>query len=269
MKRILLRVAYDGTDFHGWQIQPGVRTVEGELNNAITELTGTVTEVTGASRTDAGVHAMGNVAVFDTDSPIPAEKFAQALNTYLPEDVKVRSSTEVPADFHPRKVSCRKVYEYRILCDRMPDPLKRRDFWQYPGNLDVEKMKKAASYLVGTNDYAAFCSVHTQAESTVRTVFFIDILEEKRSNENPQGKGFTCGESGITQSREIAIRICGNGFLYNMVRIIAGTLAEVGAGKHEPEWVLEAQKSADRTKSGPTAPPQGLTLLGIDYGNNV
>ena len=249
MKRILLRVAYDGTDFHGWQFQPGVRTVEGELNNAITLLTGKETEVTGASRTDAGVHAMGNVAVFDTEATVPPERFAQALNTYLPEDVKARSSEEVPADFHPRKVRCRKVYEYRIYCDRMPDPLRRRECWQVPVKMDVDKMRKAASYLVGTNDFAGFCSVHTQAESTVRTIYSIDITEGAPADGGQQ----------------IAIRICGNGFLYNMVRIIAGTLAEVGSGRHEPEWVLEALKSADRTKSGPTAPPQGLTLCEISY----
>ncbi len=249
MRRILIKVAYDGTDFHGWQLQPGVRTVESELNAAIKALTGEEIAVTGASRTDAGVHSMGNVAVFDTESTIPADRFCPALNTYLPEDVKVTESFEVKPDFHPRKVNCRKTYEYRILCSRVPDPLRRRNTWQIPYALDVGKMQEAAKYLIGEHDFASFCCVRTQAESTVRTVFDIEVT----------------GKDNTAASKEITIRVTGNGFLYNMVRIIAGTLVEVGAGKKEPEWVKEALEKADRTEGGPTAPPQGLVLKEIIY----
>ena len=244
MKRILLRVAYDGTDFHGWQVQPGVRTVEGELSRTLSELTKEEITVIGASRTDAGVHALGNIAVFDTDSTIPPERFSYALNTLLPEDVKVVCSKEVAEDFHPRKVNCRKIYEYRISLGEFPNPLLRRNSWYVPYSLDTEAMNSAAQVLVGEHDFAGFCSVHTQAESTVRTVYSIDV--------EPVGG-------------EIVIRICGNGFLYNMVRIIAGTLVEVGSGKRDEAWVREALESADRTKSGPTAHPQGLTLVEILY----
>ena len=246
MRRILIRAAYDGTDFHGWQFQPGVRTVEGELNRAIKELTGEETQVIGASRTDAGVHALGNVAVFDTESAIPADRFGIALNTKLPEDVKVVASEEVPEDFHPRRVSVKKTYEYRIYNSDIPNPLKRREFWTVPYKLDLDKMRAAASYLVGTHDFATFCSVHTQAESTVRTIFSIEIIGSKEDD-------------------EIKIVVTGNGFLYNMIRIIAGTLVEVGRGSHESEWVDEILKGTDRTLGGPTAPPQGLILREIVF----
>ena len=240
----MIRVAYDGTDFHGWQYQPETRTVEGELNRAIKELTGEEIRVIGASRTDAGVHALGNVAVFDTDSTIPPERFFIALNTKLPEDVKVVSSRETDMDFHPRKTEVRKTYEYRIYNSDIPNPLKRRDYWTVPYKLDIEKMREAAAYLVGTHDFAGYASVHTQAETTVRTVYSIEVQRD--------------GE-------EISVLVKGSGFLYNMVRIIAGTLTEVGCGNHEPEWVKLALDACDRTLSGPTAPPQGLTLKEIKY----
>ena len=244
MKRVFLTVSYDGTDFHGWQVQPGVRTVEGELNKALSELTKEEITVIGASRTDAGVHAAGNVAVFDTASSIPPERFREAVNTYLPEDVKVTASKEVAADFHPRKCDCTKTYEYRIYNSAVPDPLRRRYTWDYPRPLDEGKMQEAANFLVGTHDFAGYASVHTQAETTVRTVYSIEVKRE---------------------GDEIALLVKGSGFLYNMVRIIAGTLTEVGVGNREPEWVKLALDSCDRTLGGPTAPPQGLKLVEIEY----
>ena len=244
MKRVMLTVAYDGTDFHGWQVQPGVRTVEGELNRALSELTGEDIVVIGASRTDAGVHAKGNVAVFDTASTIPPERFAPAVNTHLPDDVKVVASKEVAEDFHPRKCDCVKTYEYRIYNSPVPDPLKRRNTWDYPRALDTDLMQKAANYLVGTHDFAGYASVHTQAETTVRTVYSIDVQRVED---------------------EIRILVKGGGFLYNMVRIIAGTLTEVGNGSHEPEWVKLALDRCDRTLGGPTAPPEGLCLKEIVF----
>ena len=245
MSRVLLKVAYDGTAFHGWQVQPGVRTVEGELNRALSELTKEEITVIGASRTDAGVHALGNVAVFDTACTIPPDRFSYALNTLLPEDVKVVASKEVAADWHPRKTACRKTYEYRIHTGEFDNPLKRRNSWHVPYALDVAKMQEAARYLVGEHDFVSFCSVHTQAESTVRTIYSVEVR--------------------IIGGDDILIRITGNGFLYNMVRIITGSLVEVGAGKRSPEWTKQVLESRDRTKGGPTAPPQGLLLREIVY----
>ena len=243
MSRIMICVAYDGTDFHGWQLQPNARTVEGELNKAISELLGEGVQVIGASRTDAGVHAMGNLAVFDTQSRIPAEKFAYALNCKLPSDVKVQKSVEVANDFHPRKCSSVKTYEYHIDCGEFPMPVYNR-FAYYTYHIpDVERMREAAKYIVGEHDFKSFCSVHTQAETTVRTVYSVDVEQN---------------------GREIVIRVKGNGFLYNMVRIIAGTLLEAGTGKYEPSkvgWMIE---QCDRTVAGPTLPPEGLRLCGIE-----
>lgn len=240
----MLRVSYDGTDFHGWQLQQESRTVESELNRAITEVTGEKTEVIGASRTDAGVHAKGNVAVFDTNSTIPGDKFMYAVNNCLPEDVAVTESLEVCEDFHPRHCDCVKTYEYRIYEAQVNNPLKRRNALRVPYKLDTDKMAEAAKYLVGEHDFKSFCSVHTQAKTTVRTVYEVSVEREKD---------------------EILITVKGGGFLYNMVRIIAGTLIEVGRGKIAPERVAQILDSTDRTVAGPTAEPQGLTLARIEY----
>ena len=216
MKRVKLVVAYDGTDFRGWQLQPKVRTVEGELNRALSGLLREEIQVTGASRTDSGVHALCNVAVFDTGSPIPPAKLSWALNQRLPEDVRVQDSCEVAADFHPRRCPSRKTYEYRILNSRFPLPTRRRyaHFTYVP--LNVEKMRQAAAYLVGEHDFASFCAAASTAETTVRTIHALSVERE--------------GE-------EILIRVCGSGFLYNMVRIVAGTLMEAGRGHIEP-WQM-------------------------------
>ena len=244
MKRIFLRVAYDGTDFVGWQIQNEGRTVEGELNKAINALTGETIEVIGASRTDSGVHAKGNVAVFDTESTVPADRFMYALNSLLPEDVSVVESKEVADDFHPRHCTSIKTYEYRIFVSRINDPLKRRYAYRFPTDLDVNRMDEAAKYLIGEHDFKSFCSVKTQAETTVRKIYTADVFHD---------------------GDDIVIRVSGAGFLYNMVRIIAGSLMEVGGGKHEPEHIKEVLDNTDRTLAGPTAEPQGLTLINIAF----
>lgn len=244
IKRILLVVAYDGTAYHGWQLQPDALTVEAVLNEALTGLLGEKTEVIGASRTDAGVHAYGNVAVFDTDSRIPPEKFSYALNQRLPEDVKIQKSFQVPEDFHPRKTNCVKTYEYRICNREFPLPTKRRySYFQY-GHLDLEKMRDGAKYFVGTHDFTSFCSVNTTVEDKVRTITNMEIVKEEP---------------------DIVIRIQGTGFLYNMVRIIVGTLLEVGKGMRTPESVKDTLEKMDRQAAGPTAPPMGLTLVEIRY----
>ncbi|MCR5526144.1 MAG: tRNA pseudouridine(38-40) synthase TruA [Lachnospiraceae bacterium] len=242
MKRVLLKVAYDGTNYHGWQVQDGSATIESELNRAINEITHEQIEVSGASRTDAGVHARGNLAVFDTNARMPAEKFSYALNTRLPEDIRVVESSEVSMEFHPRFVDTEKTYMYRICNAEFPDPLKRLyTFFSYT-KYDVDKMQKAAEYLTGEHDFKSFASIHTQAKTTVREITGIKV--ERADN-------------------EIQITVKGYGFLYNMVRIIAGTLLEIGAGKYAPESIKDILEACDRSKAGPTAPAQGLTLIEI------
>lgn len=244
MKRIMLTVAYDGTDYHGWQYQNNGKTIEGELNKALSSLLQKNIEVIGASRTDAGVHAMCNVAVFDTDAGIPAEKYSYALNQMLPDDIRIRKSQEVPADFHPRKTDTVKTYEYRIDCEEFADPLKTRYAYFNYVPLDASKMQEAAFHLIGTHDFKSFCSVNTTATTTVRTIFDIQVIRD-----------------GV----DIVVRITGNGFLYNMVRIIVGTLMDVGRGKYEPSKVKEILEATDRTAAGPTVPACGLMLKELRF----
>jgi tRNA pseudouridine38-40 synthase len=244
MKRIKLVVAYDGTCYNGWQIQPGQRTIEGELNQALSDLLGEDVHVIGASRTDSGVHALCNVAVFDTETRIPGEKISYALNQRLPEDIRIQKSEECSADFHPRHCESRKTYEYRIYRAEFPMPVKRlySHFTYVPMN--VELMREGAAYLVGEHDFKSFCSVAAQVESTVRTITDMQVL---------------------TEGDEIVIRVTGTGFLYNMVRIIAGTLMEVGRGSYPPSKVLEMLEAKDRQAAGPTAPACGLMLVKYEF----
>ena len=178
MKRIMLIVAYDGTDYHGWQLQPGVPTIEGELNKALTALLGEEIQVIGASRTDSGVHALCNAAVFDTDTKIPAQKIAYALNQRLPEDIRIQKSKETEPDFHPRHCASRKTYEYRILNREFPLPTKRRyaHFTYVP--LDEEKMRQAAGYLKGEHDFMSFCASAAVVETTVRTLYELEVIRD-------------------------------------------------------------------------------------------
>lgn len=244
MRRIKLVVAYDGTAYCGFQVQNNGPTIEGKLNRVLSELFGEEIRVIGASRTDSGVHAYCNVAVFDTKARMPAEKMIYAINQRLPEDIRVQSSCEVAADFHPRHTDSRKTYEYRIYNTGVQNPMKRHyALWDYH-NLQVDKMKEAATYLVGEHDFKSFCSVDTTVESTVRTIY--DLTVEQN------------GE-------DIVIRVCGNGFLYNMVRIIAGTLLEVGKGKIEPNEMEKILNALDRQAAGPTAPAHGLTLVKYEF----
>ena len=244
MKRVMLRVAYDGTDYSGWQVQPNGRTIEGELNRALSELTGEAIKVIGASRTDAGVHSMGNVAVFDTESPIPAEKFGKAIQGRLPEDIVIVDAVETRADFHPRHCDHEKTYEYRFYTGAVKNPqLSRYTAWHY-GKLDLEAMKKAAQALTGAHDFTSFCAVATDVEDKVRTIYELTV--------EPDGD-------------LIRIRVCGSGFLYNMVRIIAGTLLHVGLGRIMPEAMAGILEGKDRRLAGPTAPACGLTQVHIEY----
>lgn len=273
MKRVMLTVSYDGTAYSGWQLQPNAETIESVLNRCLSELTGETVEVIGASRTDSGVHALGNVAVFDTGSPIPADKFSYALNRSLPEDIRIRGSREVAADFHPRHLESVKTYEYRICNAAFPLPTRRlyAHFTYVP--LDVTLMKKAAAYLVGEHDFKSFCSVDTQAKTTVRKIEEIAVWEEPVAGRGAladivgalAGTAENDAKIPAPCEREIVIRVRGRGFLYNMVRIIAGTLMEVGRGQIPPEQMEEILLACDRQKAGPTAPACGLTLIGYEF----
>ena len=244
MKRVMLRVAYDGTDYCGWQLQPGKPTIESVLNETLSALLGEKITVIGASRTDSGVHSLGNVAVFDTDTRIPAEKISYALNQRLPDDIVIQESKEVAPDFHPRHCDSIKTYEYRILNRQFPLPTERRDSYFCYRKLDVEAMREAAQYIVGTHDFASFCAAHAQTETTVRTVYACTV--EKTDD-------------------MICIRVMGAGFLYNMVRIIAGTLIEVGIGARQPGDMQTILAACSRSAAGPTAPAHGLTMMGIQF----
>lgn len=244
MKRVKMIVAYDGTNYKGWQVQPNGITIEEVLNKTLSELLGEEIVVTGASRTDSGVHSLGNVAIFDTETRMPADKIAFALNQRLPEDIVVQGSCEVPDDWHPRYQNSRKTYEYRIVNRTFRMPTRRLDTYFYHHPLDVEKMKKAASYLVGEHDFKSFCAIGAQVKTTERTIYSCEVFKE--------------GDI-------ITIRVTGNGFLYNMVRIIAGTLIRVGGGDFEPEHMQEILEACDRSAAGPTAPAHGLTMIGLEY----
>lgn len=281
-KRILLSVAYDGTDYAGFQAQKsGVPTIEGELNRALTELTGVPVEVIGASRTDSGVHARCNLAVFDTESRIPPEKFAHAINVRLPDQICVQTSMEVPADFHPRRCSTVKTYEYRIWNAQMPDPMRRLYTYFSRYRFDIDKMREAAAYLVGEHDFKSFCSTYTSAKTTVREVLAVEVeeilpgyetalpgseialtdSENVSDSHSDAGPGSDSVSSAARMPREIVIRVTGRGFLYNMVRIIAGTLMEVGRGAKTPDQIPGILNACDRRAAGPTAPACGLTLV--------
>ncbi len=244
MRRIFLEIAYDGTNYSGWQVQNNAVSVQETIDRALSEWLSEEIHTIGASRTDAGVHAKGNVAVFDTKSQIPADKFAFGLNSRLPDDICIQESFEVPMEFHPRFTETVKTYEYKILNRKFPDPTRRNDSLFYYGRLDVDAMNEAASYLVGPHDFKSFCAVNHDANTTVRTIYSAIVDKE--------------GDM-------ITFQITGNGFLYNMVRIIAGTLIEVGKGRIRPENIKNIMEARDRQKAGPTAPAHGLTLVEIEY----
>ena len=218
--------------------------MEKVFNDTLSQLLKEKIVVIGASRTDAGVHAMGNVAVFDSETTIPPEKIALALNTKLPKDIRIQKSEEVDKNFHPRHCNSKKTYEYWILNREMELPTERLYTYYYYKNLDVEAMIQAAQYFLGEHDFKSFCSAKTDVESTIRTIYQLNVQKE---------------------GNIIKIKVVGNGFLYNMVRIISGTLIQIGLHKYSPETIGEIIEAKDRTKAGPSAPPQGLRLMKIEY----
>lgn len=244
MRHVRLDLQYDGTAYAGFQVQPDSPTVQGTLDQALSRLLGESIRTLGASRTDAGVHALGQVVSFTTENVIPVERIVPALNAQLPPDVVVLAATEVPADFHPRYQARRKAYRYRILNRALPSPFVGRTAWHLPLALDVDLMQQAAEVLVGEHDFAAFCAAGGAAQTTVRTLYEVTVARDDEI---------------------IEINLLGNGFLYMMVRIIVGTLVEVGQGKRPPERVAAILASRDRALAGITAPAQGLTLVRIWY----
>ena len=244
MRRIHLIVEYDGTAYAGWQRQANAMTVQEKLERAIRKLTGEELCVSGASRTDAGVHALGQSAHFDTDSRIPADKFSFALNTMLPPDIRVTRSEEVPLEFHARFSTKGKRYRYLFHAAPHAGALTRNTHAHVIYPLDVEKMQAEAQDLVGTHDFAAFAASGSVVKDTVRTIYRAEVTRE---------------------GSEIRLIVEGSGFLYNMVRIIAGTLIGVGSGKLEPGAFRRAIASGDRLDLGITAPAHGLTLMEVFY----
>jgi tRNA pseudouridine38-40 synthase len=244
MKRVMLIIAYDGTRYCGWQTQPNGLTVEEVLNRALTKLLNEPIAVIGASRTDAGVHALGNVAVFDTSTQIPAEKIPFALNQRLPNDIVIQQSREVPLNFHPRRCKSKKTYQYRILNSRFSIPTQRLYTHFIYNSLNIEAMSQAAQYLIGEHDFKSYCSTKVRVTETVRIIYGIKV--EKVAD-------------------IITITISGNGFLYNMVRIIVGTLIKIGMGTYSPIYAKEILEKKDRLIAGPKAPANGLTLRSIEF----
>ncbi len=247
-KRIMLTVSYDGTNYCGWAYQDNVPTIEGELNKAISLLCNENITVIGASRTDAGVHAYGNIAVFDTISTIPPERFVYALNHQLPEDIRIIKSQKVASDFHPRHCNTIKTYEYHILNADIADPIRRNYIYNFGMKLDVEVMNEAAGYFIGEHDFTSFCNIESQAVSHVRRVYDVNVAKK---------------------GSEIIITVVGAGFLYNMVRIMAGTLIQIGRGKGKPEDIAKMIEAKDRRKAGPTAPAKGLYLIKYQFPDGI
>lgn len=243
---ILLTIAYDGTSYCGWQRQKNGIAVQQIIEEALESLFKSPFSITGASRTDARVHALGQKAGFTTDKcVIPLSKLPQVLNTILPEDIKILCAEEKEKDFHPRFHAKVKTYEYRIQNTPYPWPQLRNFSYHIPYKLDFDSMQEASACFKGTHDFKAFCATGGSAKTTVRTIYQIELTK----NEN----------------NIITLVLKGNGFLYNMVRIIAGTLAYVGQGKIAPGYIPAIIATGRRSLGGITAPPQGLTLLNVEY----
>ena len=244
MKRVLLTVEYDGTAYAGWQRQINGLAVQQVLEEALTEACGHTVTATGSSRTDAGVHALDQKVHFDTDSGIPPEKYPFVLNTMLPPDIRVIDGREVPADFHARFLTSGKTYTYRIWNARHGSAMRRNTFWHVPVPLDEVPAREALQTLCGKHDFAAFQAAGGTAKTTIRTIREAELM---------------------TNKNEWTLTVSGNAFLYNMVRIIAGTVVEIGLHRLEPDAFMKAFETLDRLSLGMTAPAQGLELTRVFY----
>ncbi|MFP4250012.1 MAG: tRNA pseudouridine(38-40) synthase TruA [Armatimonadota bacterium] len=243
-RQVLLVVQYDGTDYCGFQRQPDVPTIQSELEAALSRLLGEATRIVGSGRTDAGVHALGQTVTFRSQSPIPTERIAPALNALLPLEVCVVEASVVSDEFHPRYDAAGKLYGYRILNRKLPSPFIGRYAWHFPSKLDGALMREAAQTLIGEHDFEAFSSSGSSIKGTVRELRRLDVEAH--------------GEL-------VEIRAEANGFLYMMVRRIVGTLTDVGRGLISPEDAGEILRSLDRTRVKTIAPPQGLSLIKVTY----
>lgn len=248
MPTFKLTIAYDGTKFSGWQFQPERRTVQGTIQDAWQRITGEALQVNASSRTDAGVHALGQTVGVDTATHLTADQLYRAINSQLPEDVVLVAIEEAQAGFHATRDAKGKRYRYSIHNEPTRALFDRNFVWYVPQTLDVDAMQRAGQSLVGTHDFASFQAAGSERESTVRT---ISAIEVRRS----------CGD----RASRVEIEVEGDGFLYNMVRIIAGSLVDVGAGRRDAEWLAKALAACDRRAAGQTAPPHGLCLLKVDY----
>ncbi|PHV71299.1 tRNA pseudouridine(38-40) synthase TruA [Sporanaerobium hydrogeniformans] len=248
MSRFKLIVAYDGTHYHGFAKQPNGITIQELLEKAAEAILNQPIHVIGAGRTDTGVHAKAQCCVFDATTEIMPERLVKAINSKLPRDVVVQSIELVSEAFHPRYAAKRKTYRYQIHNGKVQDPFIYRYAYFYPYKLDLRKMQEAATHIVGKHDFAAFCSAGSSVKTTIREVYRLEITK---------------------QGELIQIDICGNGFLYNMVRIIVGTLIEVGIGRKAPDSLVTIIESKNRKLASPTAPPQGLMMLNIEYGEEA
>jgi tRNA pseudouridine38-40 synthase len=271
MRNIGLVVSYDGTRYYGFQSQPSGNTIQDKLQEAINVLSGEQVRLTGSGRTDAGVHARGQIANFSSASSIPVERWMLALNTRLPHDIIVQGVFEMPEHFHARRKAISKTYRYTINCNRNPDLFRRRYEFHHPTPLDFEAMREALTPLLGEHDFSSFTAPQSTKPSHIRTIYDAWLVVEK------QGFGtYQIPDSDAALARDqlrypgkqrgiIHLYITGSGFLYNMVRIIVGTLIQVGEGKlasSDMAAILEAQS---RARAGPTAVPHGLTLWQVDY----
>jgi len=247
MRRIKIEVAYDGTDYHGWQVQPGLPTIQGTLEQVISEIEGKAVQVAGSGRTDAGVHALAQVAAFTIENPIPAGNLLRAANRLLPYDIRIVRVDEVDAEFHPRFGAKAKTYEYRIFRGEICAPFERRYVYHHPYPLDIEEMTRLAPLLEGEHDFTAFAAADDRDElggSKVRTIF--------------------CSRLALENDRLI-YRVRGSGFLKHMVRNVVGVLLEVGKGNVDERGLLERLSPDARILPGPTAPSRGLFLISVEY----
>ena len=244
MRNIKLTIEYDGKGFGGWQKQPNKLNIQGEIERAIEEITGEKVDLIASGRTDAGVHALAQMANFKTNSKLPVEKYPIALNTKLKKSIRIQKAEEVEENFHSRYHCKQKTYRYIINNSGQGSSIYRNLEYFIPNKLDVEKMQEAVKYFEGEHDFKAFKASGTSSKSSVRTIYKAKV--EK-------------------QGERIIIELTGNGFLYNMVRIIAGTLVEVGLGKIKPEEISEIIEKKERANAGKTLPPQGLYLVKVEY----